>query len=508
MYGPTAPRGHTRREFLATGGVLAGALASVGPAAVWGREPVKARFLLDNDGTNLFAGTLTDDITACIEETVWECPANVTTYLLCPNACGRFLYPTRVGEVCPPAQVLAQALERGIDPFGMLLGALRRSGKETLITYRMNDVHGANEPDRPGTADFRKRYPDLVVDPAAAAGGTADWMSYCLDYSKEPVQDYILAIIVELLSMYDVDGLQLDWMRFPRHLSGTPDEVWAKRSAITEFTAKVRRVLREFRGRDAVLSARIPTSAEGCRYLGLDVAEWTDQGLVDMLVLHPFLTTDFTMPVEHMRARAGGGSVPLYAGFDFGHGGQNHTPESLRGAATSLYDCGADGIYVFNFPCWQEYVAARPYRWLEGLESPETASENPLLLAPPHSMHRIANVDQPGCIPAPIPAEGALTVPIHIPARALPITRALLLTQSGGDVTVEVNGVPTEELPALRRSELFPEHIAHDQPRPAMADCRVFALDPAALRAGPADITVRRACPQELSVMRLNLGLW
>jgi hypothetical protein len=39
------------------------------------------RFLLDNDGSNLFYN-LTDDVERDIEETARECPAEVTTYLL------------------------------------------------------------------------------------------------------------------------------------------------------------------------------------------------------------------------------------------------------------------------------------------------------------------------------------------------------------------------------------------------------------------------------------------
>jgi len=58
------------------------------------------RFLLDNDGSSFFGHTMGDNIEASIDEAIWECPEQVTTYLLCAGA-ARFYYPTRVGEVHP-----------------------------------------------------------------------------------------------------------------------------------------------------------------------------------------------------------------------------------------------------------------------------------------------------------------------------------------------------------------------------------------------------------------------
>jgi len=472
---------------------------------------MNTRFLLDNDGSNFFAHTMTDNVEGSIAEAVDTCPAEVTTYLLCPNGCGKFYYPTEVGEVYPPARKLPDLHARGIDPFGLFLRALRRAGKETFITYRMNDVHGADDPDHPGTADFKKQHPDYVVDPEAAARGEATWMSYCLDYARPEVQDYVLATLRELAALYEIDGFQLDWMRFPRHLSGSPEEVWEKRDALTTFTRQVREVLRA-KDPDILLSTRVPTNPAGWRFLGMDVAAWTRQGLVDFIVATPFLTTDFHMPIQELRDLLGDHPVPVYADVEFGHGPQIHCLESLRAAAAGLFDAGADGIYVFNFPCWTEYIGARPYDWLSALSTPETAARKPLLFSVSHTRHRVAGVDLPGQLPASLHIGSSLEVHLHLPQPGLPARRALVLVHSGGDLALKVNGQDAQEHHLLRCAELFVEYIPQEDQsplqRPRSQDCRFFQVAPAALQVGANTLKLFNTSNRDLEIERINLGIW
>jgi hypothetical protein len=473
------------------------------------------RFMLDNDGSNI-TYNLGDDVEGMVAETVRECPANVSTYLLC-SAAGSTYYPTQVGVVNQRCPGLLAAHRRGVDPFGLLLRGLKAAGKEVFITYRMNDVHNPDSTDGWNTPRVRREHPDCVVGADEIKAGKAQWMSYCLDYSRPEVRAYVLAMIREQLDLYGdtIDGFQLDWMRFPRHLSGSPEEVWARREILTGFMADVKQMM-QVRGRRLLLSARVPTSSAGCRTLGFDLAEWGRLGLVDLLVACPFLTTEWSMSVAELRRTMGAPGIPIYAGFDFGFGGQSHFPESLRGICTSLYDSGADGIYLFNFPCWTEYIAARPYHWLAGLERAATAAAKPLLFAVDHAQHRIPGVDQPAALPATIPAGRQVDISLHLPKAAFPAWRALCLAQSGGDVELLVNGVTT----VSRRSgmgagivhwpELFLEYIDPQNPeaRPKPGDCRVFNVPVAALCAGVNILTVVNPGLAEIRLNRINLGLW
>jgi len=470
------------------------------------------RFLLDNDGSNFFCHTMTDDVEGSVAEAVRECPRNVTTYLLCAGG-GTHYFPTQVSRVVPTAERLLAAHGRGIDPFGLFLAALREAGKETFITLRMNDVHNPDDPCGWNTPRLKLTHPEYVVDAEAVREKHGGWMAHCLDYSRAEVREYFLALIRELAERYDFDGLQLDWMRFPRHLPGGPAEVWEKRDAITEFTRAVRGLLDAARrGRRRLLAVRVPTSLGGCRFVGLDVAAWAREGLVDFLVASPFLTTDFTMPLAEMRAALGAHPPPIYAAMDLSHGGQIHCPESMRAAAAGLFSCGANGIYLFNFPCWTERLAARPYHWLQGLDEPGGVVQKPLLFSVSHRQYRLADVDLPWQLPAPLPAGGRLDLRLTLPRVVFPIWRAIISVHSSGDIAIAVNGVPAVLHPALRRAEIFLEYTSQvperAKRRPPDEECRVFYTDPAAWRAGENNLVLTNAGSKELQIGRLNVGLW
>jgi hypothetical protein len=464
------------------------------------------RFCLDNDGTNFFSHTMTDDVEGSIADAVDACPGAVTTYFLCPNRWGKFLFPTTIGEVDSTPDRLQNLHAAGIDPFGMFLQALRAAGKETFITFRINDAPAAV--DSPHIGRFSANHPEYMVDQTTASAA-GDAMALCLDLSHEEVRDYLLSILVELVARYDLDGLQLDWMRYPRHLSGPPNEVWEKRVHLTDFMTSVRQIV----GQDLKVSARVPSSSDGCRYLGIDLGAWARGGLVDMLVASPFLTTEFQMPIGGLRSVLRDRSVPIYADIEFDHGNQIHCQESLRAAALGLLSSGADGIYIFNFPCWTEYMATPPYHWLPELASSSSApTAGPLLFSVSQQVNRLPDVDPPGQLPARLPVGDRCESTLVLPRQALPARRALFIVDGGGDFTVTVNGHPTLEISVLRRAEIFVEYaLQTDQGtslRSLNSDCRIFRCNPDHLRPGENVISLFSTSPHDLEITRINLGIW
>ena len=474
------------------------------------------RFILDNDGSNI-TYNLGEDVHAIVEEAVRECPPNVTTYLLCSGA-GCAYWPTKVGHVDPRAKALVAAHARGVDPLGMLLRAMKATGRETFITCRMNDVHNPTDADQWNTPRVRRDHPDCVVGAEEIKAGKADWMSYCLDYSRREVRDYQLALLAEQVELYGsfIDGFHLDWMRFPRHLSGTPDEVWAKRDALTSFIADAKHVLARA-GRKLQLAVRVPPWVPGCRRLGMDLKRWVDDGLIDWLVTCPFLTTEWSIDCNAFRAEIGGPRVPIYAGFDFRYGRNVHCPESLRGIAANLFDQKADGIYLFNFPCWIEYLPARPYHWLIGLDRPQTASAKPLQIGANNWRNRVPHVDSPAVLPARLEPGKAIDVPVHIPAAALPAWRCIVHAHTHGDVRLLLNGKPATDVrfgndfSGQFRAEIFPEFIDlwwDTDSRPKPENCRVFRVDARDLVAGTNTFRVEHVAGGAQEIERLNLALW
>ncbi|HOK89122.1 MAG TPA: right-handed parallel beta-helix repeat-containing protein [Candidatus Hydrogenedentes bacterium] len=416
------------------------------------------RLLVNDDGTNLF---WREDLTPeAVQFQAGAIPRAVTTVLVCPNGIQKMLYPSSVEAVSERGR-LRQYFAEGRDLFGEYLAALRHRGFEVFITFRMNEVHNAHDPNEPDLSDLWRNHPEWRVEPGAPL---TDWMAQCLDYARPEVQEHALKLIFELLDRYQPDGIELDWMRFPRHLSGDERQVWRNKGMLTDVVAAVRLRARELEAaweRPVRVAVRVPASVEGCRKLGVDLSDWTARDLVDFVTASPFLASDFTMPLGALRALMGDHPVPLYAGIEFGYGGKDHTEASFRGVALGLLASGADGLYVFNFPCWREQLPVPPWSRVAILGRPETLARGPVTLALVNGTHRTP-VDLPVLLPRRIdPGETvtlAWTVPAVLAAGGWETPPVLALTPSATTIEARWNDqpcAPDGSLPegALREGE-------------------------------------------------------
>ena len=470
-------------------------------------RPVKKRFLLNNDGTNLF---WRDDLTMdMVARHVDECPDEITTYLLCPNGIQKLMYPSAIEDLTPmPA--LQRLVEAGEDPFGAFLARAKQRGFEVFVTFRMNEIHNVHTPEDARLSAFWRAHPELRVDRGAKP---AYWMSQCLDYSMSAVRSRVLSLLREIVVKYDIDGIELDWMRFPRHLGGDDDEVWRKRHYLTGFMQSVRemtcargRARMCARGRarmcareDPVeMAVRIPTSLAGCRNIGIDIAEWHRRGLMDFVTLAAFLSTDFAVPVGEFRQAFRDYPIPIYTCIEFGFAGwdkeqRSHSDTSIRSAAMGLYDCGSDGIYVFNFPCWREYQDDPPFDWLPQLSAPELLKGKDLLFPLITMLHR-QPMDLPTPLPADLPVGGTHAFVLRLPALALAEdnrpSSAELIVEPADIVPPVINGVQ------LSKMILKPGSPAAE-----------FPIPPEALRPGENHIALSNAAKEPAQVTRLDLEL-
>ena len=167
-----------------------------------------------------------------------------------------------------------------------------------------------------------------------------------------------MALIRELAERYDFDGLELDRMRFGFHFrpGHEAEGAWG---LLTEFTAEVRNLLdgwQKRRGHRIRLGARVPSRPQTAVGLGMDAVTWAERGLVDMLVITPFWASiEPDMPVELWKHLLRGSHVTLAAGLELNVRPNTDIPpitnslETVRGAAATLLDRGADRIYLFNY---------------------------------------------------------------------------------------------------------------------------------------------------------------
>jgi len=470
------------------------------------------RMILNDDG-DAICNQITANLEESVDRIVEQCPEFITTYMLDPF---RMLHRIITDIRSTPSSSLSTKSTKTNETFrfDLMLRKLRKKGKEVFISFRVNDVHNADDLSAPLTwvSEFRRNNPDCIVEPNAVNTKKKEWMNFCLDYSRPPVQEHMLLIIKDLLGRFrEIDGLELDWMRFPRHLSGTPEQVWVKRRILTDLLASIRHLLHEIRGKDALLSVRIPSNLAGCHHVGLDVETWAKQGLVDFMVPSPFLTTEFTMPISEFR-HVCGDNIPLYACTEFNYGfGRYHCPESIRGAVSSLYESGCDGIYLFNWPCWTEYVSAIPYHWLTGLRYPIDAVAKPIQLSLPHQFFRVPGVDLPATLPVSVKPDHEHVFEVVIPKSAFPISRARLLVRSEGNILLSIDDTSLELMPGIHCSELFPEYIDHEwlsDKRAQKKDCRLFEVPSKLLHPGCNFLTVRNTSQTPITVQTMDIGIW
>jgi len=239
----------------------------------------------------------------------------------------------------------------GVDLYGRWLARCRKHNIQPWLSMRMNDAHYVDDPHHPSHDRFWLEHPEY----------RRDWKGdpyngQCLDYGRPEVREYQLKYVRELVSRYDIDGFELDFMRNPYYFK--PGHEAAGMSILTEFIAEVRHLLnlqQDQLGRSLQLSVRVPDRPEAAAGLGFDVPSWVRQSLINRLVVTPFLFSQDAVPIAQWRAMLDGSSVILEAGMmetlQAFEGGvmQAHTPETARGVAANMLAGGADRVCLFNF---------------------------------------------------------------------------------------------------------------------------------------------------------------
>lgn len=243
-----------------------------------------------------------------------------------------------------------QMQQDGLDHIALWLARARQKGLSPWLTMRMNDLHNVEDERHPLHAEFWKKHPEYRRVPYRG-----EMRDKAFDYLHAPVRDYHFALIDELASRYDFDGLELDWMRHGYHFAPGSEE--EGRAVLNDFMTRVRRRL----GRKRKLGVRVPSTPVTAHRLGLDAVTWARQGNADLVVPTNFWrTVDTGMPIALWRQLLPSTTL-LGAGLELGlnqHpaskalGGrpyQTNSLETVRGAAAAYLQQGADRIYLFNY---------------------------------------------------------------------------------------------------------------------------------------------------------------
>jgi len=316
------------------------------------------RIIVNNDFFNIFQidPPVTDqDVYDAVDKVAGTQVDTLAFYV--PTAFGRGtldqdlvdLYNHPDGDSC--LRNLHTFIDRGKDPFQMLLERAHERGLEFFASMRMNDTHYKDQPFSPFLDQF---YYDNLHN---RIGPVDRRLNTELDHRKSVVRDYYFGLIRDAVEKYDIDGFELDFTRncsfFPRDC---PEEC---APVMTQFVRRVRTLLDEWgekRGKPICLSAAVPHPLQGCRKEGLDITTWARLGLIDVLCLSsPFLAV-FDHDIHDTKLKLPG--VEVYGGCDrnVGYGfdgtGRAVPMHTYRAMAMDYLRQGADGIYLYNVMSW------------------------------------------------------------------------------------------------------------------------------------------------------------
>jgi len=238
----------------------------------------------------------------------------------------------------------------GVDAFEVWFAQCREIGLRPWISLRMNDCH---EPDAE-TSFLRSDFFYEAREKGWMIGGEYGYFRYCFDYGVPEVREKMLAYIEEQLLRYDVDGLELDWMR---EITCFKEQGKAENiEIINEFMRQVdeiRQTAQDKWGHEIQIMCRMPRDYTQALLYGFDAAAWAKEGLVEAVVVTPrWESNDSAMPLDQWKA-ALADSVKIYAGLEIltnrASDDAYTTARVAKGYAAQYLGAGADAIYLFNF---------------------------------------------------------------------------------------------------------------------------------------------------------------
>ncbi|HSI12027.1 MAG TPA: hypothetical protein VK961_08285 [Chthoniobacter sp.] len=381
---------HRRRFLQVVGG---GALLAGHARAVEASAKPPYRVLYSNDTTNVLGCTSPWHAKGAlfrpelIEASVDEVAGLVDAHFLQPGLGEVPMWPSKVEPIEAHYRWIRDTYGLGPDAFGkyvlaggdvvkVFLDRCRAKGQAGFISVRLNDAHNkefvnAKPGDKIGgsvamaVTKFYRDHPEYRIGSKIESA-----QFHVLNWAIPEVPARKLALIEELCTNYDLDGLELDFMRFYSFFPRDKTTSEQRREVITGFVRDVRAVIdRTARdGKRRWLCARLPGFVSALDPLGLDIAALAAAGL-DMLNLSASYFTTQQMNVAAIRALAPKTAIyvelchstwngpKMTAGYDV-FPFRRATVEQLETTAHLGYARGADGVSLFNFAYYREHGGA------------------------------------------------------------------------------------------------------------------------------------------------------
>lgn len=337
-----------------------------------------------NDDAQFLMETPSEDpvgfVKTWLDKEVAAVPFSTFVFLAAtPDIC---TFETRVGEVYGDRLIpggdsgwatgIRHLRAAGTDALAVVTEHMHAHGREVLAAVRMSDTHHTRLASSvPLAPQFAIDNPQFVIQqPDGRTNETA------LDYSHPEVRAHRLAIMREIVENYDVDGLELNFVRwakhFPRHLGKE------KAPVMTRYMSEIHSMLKEVarakgRRRPFTLGVRVAESLDACWRAGVDIETWTRNKWIQYIVVSTWNNTDPQLRVDQFARFARPNDVELIVVMGNMIGCIDANPPTIldrpvamsakhaknyqgmllnaseaRGAAANFFAGGADSISFWN----------------------------------------------------------------------------------------------------------------------------------------------------------------
>lgn len=245
----------------------------------------------------------------------------------------------------------------GKDALTYVIEFCREHDIEVFWSMRMNDTHDSSPIYANVMSEWKKTHPQLLMAPKRTKFpyGSGRWSA--VNYGKAQVRDKVFRILEDVVTRYDVDGVELDFLRHPVLFKPqmTGDLVTQKHcDLLTGLMKRVRKMTdseAQKRGKPVLIAVRIPDSVAFSKDMGIDIEAWLDQDLVDIVIGGGYFHIE---PWENLVALGKKHDAPVYAclsnsrlPLEDGKAGADML-RLWRGEALRAWEAGVDGIYTFN----------------------------------------------------------------------------------------------------------------------------------------------------------------
>jgi len=282
-----------------------------------------------------------------------------------------------------PIDSIGKYMLNGGDVLRVFVDRCREKKVATFVSVRVNDYHMVEFLDAPAGTKlpafaslavdrFRREHLEWRISSEAtkeSSVGKARDMGV-MDWTHPEVRARMLAFITEICENYDIDGLELDFMRHHRLFRPGETTRDQREKIVTDFVSQVRQILDRTQklGQHRWLCVRIPAvigylhdplginvvklSHAGVDMFNLSMSYFTIQQDLDIRAIRK-LVPDKAIYAEMTHTSVVGADTSQQHGDSAFY--RRTTDEQFYTTAYMAYAAGLDGLSLFNFAYYREY---------------------------------------------------------------------------------------------------------------------------------------------------------